>query len=168
MVHSEMLTLNDAILVISGKPKVLSSTMGHQSMESHPFAGSRIIQAGHNLVEAINALTVNDFEKLCTVAECEALTLHALLMSASPGTLLMKPATVEVIHRVVEARKNGLPVFFTLDAGANVHVMYQDVSASGVEKFIADALQPLCENGRVIFDRCGPGPIRLNGNAQLL
>ncbi|MFZ4522525.1 MAG: diphosphomevalonate/mevalonate 3,5-bisphosphate decarboxylase family protein [Bacteroidales bacterium] len=157
-IHPEMMLLHDAILVISEKPKILSSTLGHSAMHDHPFIGGRILQAEKNLDEALSALAANDFGKLASVAESEALTLHALIMSANPGVLLMKPATVEVIHRVREARRTGLPVFFTLDAGANVHVMYPHSSAVAAEKFIGDALLPLCENGRVIFDSCGSGP----------
>jgi diphosphomevalonate decarboxylase len=160
-VHPEMLSLHDAILVISANPKSLPSTQGHKGMNGHPFYNGRLGQAGENLREALLALSANDFEKLGAVAELEALTLHALIMSANPGTLLMKPTTVEVIHRIREARKGGLPLFFTLDAGANVHVLYPGASARMVEDYITDALQPLCEGGQVIFDGCGKGPIPL-------
>ena len=147
--------------VVSANPKSLPSTSGHRTMNGHPFFDGRIGQANQNLAEAMHALSDNDFELLSSIAEYEALTLHALIMSANPGTLLMKPATVEVIHRVRDARKSGLPLFFTLDAGANVHVMYPTAAAVSVEKYIADALQPLCEEGRVIFDGCGEGPVCL-------
>ena len=161
LVHPDMLLLKDAILVVSANPKSLPSTSGHRTMNGHPFFDGRIGQANQNLAEAMHALSDNDFELLSSIAEYEALTLHALIMSANPGTLLMKPATVEVIHRVSDARKSGLPLFFTLDAGANVHVMYPTAAAVSVEKYIADALQPLCEEGRVIFDGCGEGPVCL-------
>jgi diphosphomevalonate decarboxylase len=163
-VHPEMMMLHDAILVISGKPKSLPSTQGHRSMYGHPFFSGRIGQANQNLEDVLQALSSNDFERLSLLAETEALTLHALIMSASPGTMLMKPATVEAIHRVREARAGGLPVFFTLDAGANVHVMYPGDSAPMVEEFIGNALQPLCENEQIIFDYCGNGPVKLNQN----
>ncbi|MCX6305792.1 MAG: diphosphomevalonate decarboxylase [Bacteroidetes bacterium] len=161
-VHPEMMLMKDAILVVSGDPKSLPSSMGHQSIDGHPFFNGRMKQAETNLHAALGALFANDFEKLGSIAECEALTLHALIMSANPGTLLMKPGTVGIIHRVREARKTGLPLFFTLDAGANVHVMYPAGEAVSVEAFIRSALQPLCENERVIFDCCGPGPARFN------
>ncbi|MDP1622041.1 MAG: hypothetical protein Q8M08_06840 [Bacteroidales bacterium] len=160
-IHPAMYSMRDAILVISADPKILSSTLGHESMQGHPFFSGRIGQSNKNLEEALQAMSANDFEKLSAVAECEALTLHALIMSANPGSLLMKPATVEVIHRVREARNKGIPLFFTLDAGANVHVMYPDASAAIVENFIRDVLQPLCEDNRVIFDRCGKGPVNI-------
>ena len=159
-IHPEMMHLKDAILVISSDRKSLPSSRGHQAMEGHPFSAGRILQANQNLENALQALSRNDLEKLGTVSECEALTLHALIMSSNPGTVLMKPGTVEAICRVREARKTGLPVFFTLDAGASVHVIYPGHAAPEVEKFIAEALQPLCENGRVIYDLCGAGPVK--------
>jgi diphosphomevalonate decarboxylase len=167
-VHPEMIMLRDAILVVSSQPKSMPSSLGHQAMSTHPFLNGRIKQAGLHLEEALGALAGNDFEKLSAVAECEALTLHALMMSAADGTLLMQPATVEIIQLVREARSHGLPVFFTLDAGANVHVMYPAGSAENVEEFIRDVLQPLCEAGRVIFDRCGDGPVQLEPNPAVI
>jgi len=75
---------------------------------------------------------------------------------------------VEIIKHVREARKNGLPVFFTLDAGANVHVIYPAASSLNVEKFIHIVLQSFCENGRIIFDQCGSGPVQLNENSPIV
>ena len=65
-----------------------------------------------------------------------------------------------------EARKNGLPLFFTLDAGANVHILYSAVSAKEVEEFIHDILSPFCEDGCVIYDECGSGPVRLSESKE--
>jgi diphosphomevalonate decarboxylase len=166
-VHPAMLALKDAILVISSEPKSLPSTMGHKAMDHHPFLNGRIGQVDQNLAEVLSALEENDFDKLATVAELEALTLHALIMSASPGTLLMKPSTVTAIEMVRNAREKGLPVFFTLDAGANVHVLYPAAESAAVEMFIRDELKPLCENNRVIYDGCGGGPVKLD-SAQIL
>ncbi len=160
-IHPEMLSMHDAILVVSARPKELSSSQGHAAMTGHPFLEGRIGQANRNFGAALEALAANDFEKLGAVAECEALTLHALLMSGCPGAILMQPATIEIMHRVRESRKSGLPLFFTLDAGANVHLLYPHASARQVENFITGDLQPLCEEGRVIFDACGAGPVAL-------
>jgi diphosphomevalonate decarboxylase len=162
------LSFRDAILIISSRPKELPSSMGHRLMNDHPFLGGRITQANLHLAEVLEALSSFDIGKLAACAENEALSLHALIMSARPGVLLMQAGTMSVIHKVREARKRGLPVFFTLDAGANVHVLYPGDAAIAVEHFIDDELSPFCENGRVILDNCGPGPSRLPGNPEML
>ncbi len=165
-VHPDMMSLRDAILIVSTKPKKVPSSQGHQSMNVHPYLTGRIAQANQNLADVLHALALDDFDQLAAVAENEALSLHSLLMSASPGTILIQPGTLEIIHQVREARKKGLPLLFTLDAGANVHILYSAVSAKEVEEFIHDILSPFCEEGRVIYDECGPGPVQISENQK--
>lgn len=162
IVHPEMLELHDAILVISASAKELSSSRGHSAMERHPFLEGRKIQAGANTAETLGALRAGDFDRLALIAENEALTLHALMMSSSAGTILMKPATLQAISIVRAGRRAGLPLFFTLDAGANLHLLYPASAGHRIGHFIEDELKPLCENGQVIFDRCGSGPVMLD------
>ena len=165
-IHPDFLSLRDAILIVSTLPKLVPSSQGHQSMNGHPFMADRISQANQNLADALQALSTYDFEQLVSIAENEALSLHALLMSAHPWTILMQPGTLAIVQHVREARKEGLPVFFTLDAGANVHILYPMDSATEVEKFISEVLSHFCEDGRVIFDSCGAGPVQLAENPE--
>jgi diphosphomevalonate decarboxylase len=43
--------------------------------------------------------------------------MHAVAMAARPGLVYWNGTTVEGLHCVRELRKNGVPVFFTIDAG---------------------------------------------------
>jgi len=160
-VHPVFLSMHDAILIVSSGKKQVSSTIGHGTMPGHPYLEGRIRQANVNTGVLLRALAGGDFEQVASVSENEALSLHALLMTAMPPIILVKPATMEIINRVQEARKGGMPVFFTLDAGANVHVLYPKDAAGPVEHFINEVLVSFCEDGRVIYDECGPGPVKL-------
>jgi len=160
-VHPSLNSLKDAILVISREPKSMPSTVGHNLMSQHPFLPGRTIQANRNLKELMEAMVKGDLDQIADITENEALTLHALMMSALPGTLLMKPATIEVISQIRQARKNGLPVFFTMDAGANVHLLYPANANEAVNQFIMDELKTFCDDGWIIFDHCGAGPSSL-------
>jgi diphosphomevalonate decarboxylase len=61
------------------------------------------------------------------VVESEALTLHAMMMTSMPYFILMKPNTLEIINAIWKFRNDTkTPVCFTLDAGANVHVLYPE------------------------------------------
>ena len=65
-------------------------------------------------------------ENLGKLLESEALTLHSM-MTSMPYFILMKPNTLEVIQRIWLFRETtNHPVYFTLDAGANVHVLYPE------------------------------------------
>ncbi|MFL2609593.1 MAG: diphosphomevalonate decarboxylase, partial [Flavobacteriaceae bacterium] len=89
----------------------------------------------------------------------EALTLHSLMMSSDPSYLLMKPETLSVINEIQKFRNSSnIPVCFTLDAGANVHVLYPDKNSHEVSDFIKNNLSSHCASGRFIDDIIGKGP----------
>src|SRR5690606_37221529 len=111
----------------------------------------RFAQAHENLQELLEVLQSGDMEKFIAIVESEALTLHSMMMTSRPYYILMKPATLEIIGRIWEFRqRTGVPVCFTLDAGANVHVLYPQESAEKVLEFIKDELVAYCQNGQYI------------------
>lgn len=161
MVHPDFERLQDAILVVSSEPKSLGSSLGHSLMEKHPFAAGRFQQARQHLHLLLQALQSGDFGQLAVIAEAEALSLHALLMTSHESGLLLRPGTLEIISRIRQARRQGLAVFFSLDAGPTVHLLYPEKSLAQIEQFIRQDLLLYCENGKVIFDHCGKGPIQI-------
>ena len=64
---------------------------------------------------------------------------------------------IEKIRKFREESK--LPVYFTLDAGPNIHLLYPKNIAKKVQKFIYAELEQHCEAGRMIHDNVGKGPV---------
>jgi diphosphomevalonate decarboxylase len=92
------------------------------------------------------------------IVESEALTLHAMMMTSQPYFILMKPNTLEIIHKIRAFRESSKAnLCFTLDAGANVHVLYPEKETKAVDEFIKSELLQFCENGKHICDRTGTG-----------
>jgi diphosphomevalonate decarboxylase len=160
-VQADFMKLHDAILVVSSSRKSLSSTAGHELMNTHPYAGVHIDQARTNIQEMLGALQSGDVDKLAAISENEAMTLHSLIMTSTGGPILLEPNSLAILKRIQQVRQNGLPVFFTLDAGPNVHLLYPDNSRENIESFICEELTQFCENGQVIFDQCGDGPVQI-------
>ncbi len=162
--HREFNGMKDAILVVESGQKRVSSSAGHSLMDTNPFSDTRFLQARENLESLGRVLQTGDWEHFIDIMEEEALTLHAMMMTGRPGYLLMQPATLSIIQRTREFRKQtGCRIGFTLDAGANVHLLYADTDATKAEDFIQDFLTPYCEDSRVIHDRMGDGPVAWNG-----
>ena len=152
----------DAILIVHADAKSVSSTAGHQLMEQHPFAQIRYEEARrnlHRLLETMRRGELDDFGKIC---ELEAMQLHALMMCSNPSYILMKPNTLKVLDLIREFRLTTQhPVYFTLDAGPNIHLLYPRSCSAEVENFINDVLVTYCERGSWIADCVGQGPIQL-------
>ena len=160
--HPVFESFQDTILLVDKGRKTVSSSVGHGLMEGHPFASQRFLQAQAHLDSLLPVFKSGDLERFITVVESEALSLHAMMMSSKPYFLLMKPGTLEIIERIWSFRKeSGHPVCFTLDAGANVHVLYPENAAGPVYAFIEESLLPFCEGGQHIRDRVGPGARRM-------
>ena len=161
-IHPDMMQWHDSILLVDVGQKAVSSTAGHQLMETHPFAKQRFAQAHQHIADMGNILAQGDVMRMIDLAENEALTLHGLMMSSNPSYILMRPNTLKIIELVRELRRDtGMPVGFTLDAGANVHLLYHNSVMVEVRDFIDNALKQFCKNGRYIHDQIGMGPVNL-------
>ncbi len=156
-------TFRDSILIVSATEKSVSSRAGHALMEENPYAEARYQQANLHVMEVLDAMKTGDLEKWGNIVEKEALTLHALMMASEPPYILMHPNTLVVINKIRAFRQeNNIPVYFTLDAGPNVHLLYPENVKDKVIHFIDEELVYLCENSRVIHDNIGLGPIKIS------
>lgn len=159
-IHQIFKTFQNTILIASSSEKKVSSRVGHSLMKTNVFAKNRYAQAEKNLKEIVSALKKGDIEKFGVIVEEEAMTLHALMMCSSPSFILMAPATLHMIEKIRQFReKSKLPVYFTLDAGPNIHLLYPKDIAKKVDKFIYSELEPHCESGKMIHDHVGRGPV---------
>ena len=81
-----------------------------------------------------------------------------MMLTSSPYFILMKPNTLEIINRIWEFRKaTESHICFTLDAGANVHVLYPENEKQQVLAFVRSKLTQFCKNGEYIEDVSGKG-----------
>lgn len=154
-IHPIFKNFNDWVLLIHEGKKTVSSTVGHGLMNGHPYAETRFWEAQENFKKLEKILATGDMEGFITLVEHEALTLHALMMMSEPAFILMKSLTLEVINKIWEFRKiTGLALFFTLDAGANVHLLFpNDIDNEKIENFINSNLLPFAQNGKVVKDK---------------
>ncbi len=84
------------------------------------------------------------------------------MMTSMPYFILMKPNTLEIINHIWEFREEtGSNLCFTLDAGANVHVLYPENEKNTVIEFIKNELAKFCKNGDFIQDEVGFGATRI-------
>lgn len=153
---------HDDILIVSGKEKSVSSRAGHKLMENNPYAVPRFEQANQHIRILIDSMKSGDLEVFGSIVEKEALTLHALMMCSQPPYILMEPNTLSLIREIQNFRRTeNIPVFFTLDAGPNIHMLYPDQYVKEINSFKSE-LKKYCFNGRIIEDKVGIGPIKLN------
>jgi diphosphomevalonate decarboxylase len=159
-VHQNFKNYQDTILLVDKGEKQVSSTVGHDLMFGHPYAEKRFEQAHDNISKVKSVLKTGNLEEFIKIVESEALTLHSMMMTSLPYFILMKPNTLEIINKIWKFRnETKIPVCFTLDAGANVHVLYPENVRVETLQFIKNELVGYCQNGQYICDEIGFGAI---------
>ena len=156
-------TFKDYVLLVEVGSKSVSSTVGHSLMNNHPFAERRFLQAHENLSALLKVMKEGDLLRFGEIIESEALTLHSMMMTSRPYFVLMRPNTLSIIEAIWHYRKEtGQPLFFTLDAGANIHLLFPQHIEQSVQEFVKQTLTGYLKNGQYICDQVGQGPTKLS------
>jgi diphosphomevalonate decarboxylase len=148
--------LSVAVAISTRAEKAVGSTEGMQrTAETSPFYRSWVDHQPVDLAEARAAIGEKDFQRLAEVAEGSALAMHGLAMSARPGLLYFNATTMECLHRVRALRAEGVPVFFTVNAGPQVKAICEPEALATVR----DALSAVSGVIDVVESGLGPGAI---------
>ncbi len=126
--------LADCVAIVSSQHKKTGSTEGHALAWTSPLQAARVADAPRRLDICRNAILNRDFESFADIIELDSDMMHSVMMTSNPPLMYWQSATVEVFHQVRDWRGKGLPVAYTVDAGANVHVICSKEYAGEVEK----------------------------------
>jgi diphosphomevalonate decarboxylase len=132
-------------------PKTVGSTAGMvRTGRTSPYYQAWVASSPADLAAAQSAVEQRDFEALAGVSESSCLKMHGLMLSARPGLVYWNGTTVECIGAVRRLQADGVPVFFTIDAGPQVkavclpdaHETVRDelAAVAGVERVLSSGL----------------------------
>lgn len=160
VLHDAYLDMHDAIVIVSSDEKSVSSSRGHELMSAHPYRENRVRQATTHARHMLSALQTGDLDAFGSILEREALAIHGLMISSYPGYFLLNGQTITLIDSLRAFREDTkVPVYFTLDAGPNLHILYPSSVASEVSEWLENLDPQMVDE--IIYDRVGPGPIQL-------
>jgi diphosphomevalonate decarboxylase len=125
--------LTDCVAVVSSAHKKTGSTEGHAIAGTSPLQKARLEDTPRRLDICRNAILKKDFETFANIIELDSDIMHSVMMTSAPPLMYWQAATVGIFHAVREWRSKGLPVAYTVDAGANVHVICLGEYAKEVE-----------------------------------
>lgn len=127
--------LRIGVLTISSQPKPISSraamTATRQTSLLYP---DWVRQSTNDLAVLKKALQKKDFKIFGETAENNALAMHALMFGANPPICYLQKATIDAIKKVWQAREKGLAIYFTEDAGPNLHLLFLEKDEKKVTK----------------------------------
>jgi len=128
--------LADCIAIVSTSHKKTGSTEGHYIASTSPLQSARIADAPRRLDLCRNAILNRDFDAFASIIELDSDMLHSVMMTSTPALHYWKPASLEVMNYVRQWRMEGIPVCYTVDAGANVHVICPETEVRAIDKLL--------------------------------
>jgi len=122
-----------AILAVDTGPKAQSSRDGMtHTAQTSPLFTQWPARAEADCAAIEAAVKAQNFAQLGALVEANALAMHATMLAARPALSYLKPATWEALETLWASRRDGLNAFATMDAGANVKLIFEAESEADV------------------------------------
>lgn len=129
--------IRDIVCIVSDKEKKVGSTEGMGGIRTSPFWRERLKAVPETIDACIGAVRRKNFREFGVVVERECINMHAVMMTQEPPLFYWSDTTMRIINALVDVRSRiDFPVFFTIDAGPNVHLLCESKQEKAVESFI--------------------------------
>jgi len=131
-------SIRDIVCVVTTEAKKTSSTEGMDAVRTSPYWKTRVQQIPEKIVAMQAALQVKDMHAFGALLEEDAISMHCVMMTQHPALFYWNDTTLRVMDAVYELRASGIPAYYTMDAGPNVHIMCEEkngeIVSSAMEK----------------------------------
>jgi len=131
--------LRIGILTVTEMEKPTSSRDAmHQTVKTSFFYKAWPERVKHDITAIKTAISSKDIELLGRTSESNALAMHATMIESSPTIFYWLPETVNIFYRVWDLRYKQVYVFFTIDAGPNVKLLFLKESENDIKRAFPD------------------------------
>ncbi len=147
----------DVVAIVSEGKKEVSTSIGQQSAKSSPFMAVRQahMKEKNELVKKL--IEEKNFKEFGELIEAEALELHSIMLTQRPALIYWTPGTLKIMKLIPHWRNEGIPVYFTINTGQDIHLICE---SSNVEK-VKEKLKDIEEVKDIIVNTPGAG-VRLS------
>lgn len=129
-----------------------------RSAATSPFYAAWVEQQGQDIASAVNAVSSREFSALATIAEHNCLKMHSLMWTSRPPVVYWNQATLACMQTVRKLQADGVPAFFTIDAGPQLKAVCLAEATTAVAK----ALEATTGVRRILQSGLGDGARRLS------
>jgi diphosphomevalonate decarboxylase len=138
----------DVVVLVSNFRKDIGSTDGHKIAHTSPFLKTRLKNLPAKIAQINEFIKTKNFEKFGELVESEALELHAIMITSTPSLIYLTPESIRLMKQVQSWRKEGIPVYFTLNTGQDVHLICEQNTVAEITKKLRslDYVKDIIEN----------------------
>lgn len=152
-VHERFHALRHCVLVLDASEKKIGSSEGHMLADTSLLQQIRLAYYPHRFDDFSMALRQGDFSVVAQLTEQDAFEMHAVMGTGSMPLHYMNAQTAAAIRAFIEQRHHdSSAMFWTLDAGANPHLLFDISAAESLARVFATlAAHPDFTSARVLL-----------------
>lgn len=128
----------DIVAIVSTQKKDVSSSRGQMEARTSPFYPTRLLRIEEKLKQMKESIKEKNFRKFGELLEEEALELHAVMLTQKPSLIYWTPQTLSLMKKVREWRQGGIPVYFTINTGQDIHLFCEKKTVEILKKRLAE------------------------------
>lgn len=128
----------DVVAVVSEHKKEVPTSKGHANAQSSPFMKVRLSHMKKKNILVKKLIKNRNFKKFGELIEAETLELHAIMLTQIPHLIYWTPGTLRIMKLVSKWRAEGLPVYFTINTGQDIHLICEQKNIKKVEEKLAE------------------------------
>ncbi|MBI2019679.1 diphosphomevalonate decarboxylase [Candidatus Daviesbacteria bacterium] len=121
----------DVVAVVSEGKKEVATSLGMKSAQSSPFMQVRLSRMKEKNEKVKEFIKDKNFTEFGELLEAEALELHTIMLTQRPALIYWTTGTLRIMKLVPHWRAEGIPVYFTINTGQDIHLICE---AENVEK----------------------------------
>lgn len=124
----------DVVAVVNAGRKDVATTLGMAKAKSSPFQSLRVKRMKDKNKKLKQLIRQKKFKESGELIEAEALELHAIMLTETPPLLYWQPGSVALMRAVRNWRAEGLPVYFTVNTGQDIHLIVEEKNVEKLKK----------------------------------
>lgn len=145
----------DIVAVASSGKKDVPTSEGMKTIATSPYAALRVSRMKEKNNRVREFIKKKDFTGLGSLAESEALDMHAIMITQSPPLIYLQPNTILIMKLVQKWRRDGLESYFTINTGQDVHLLVEKKNINKLKKKLSE----IPEIREIIVNYPGEGTI---------
>jgi diphosphomevalonate decarboxylase len=140
--------LHDILVIVDSGMKKVSTSDGMKTITTSPALASRLAAIPDRMNRIQQALKEKNFSVFGNIMEEDCLDMHTVMQTQTPPIMYWNDKTRAIMDAVRKWRAQKLEVYFTVDAGPNVHLICEGKNESTVLTRIQtlDGVQSVIQN----------------------
>ena len=130
-----------SVLLLSSEEKPVSSSEAmRRTVASSPEYALWPERVAKDMEAVLSSLHHHDFLTFGEAVERNALAMHSSMQASTPPVCYWTHKTRQGIESIQKARKEGVEVYFTMDAGPNIKLLFLRHEKPRIEKLFPEAI----------------------------